>query len=55
MFKHANESKEEMKDRFRMLDGNELTITLAGRSVSLYFTGIHVADLKTVIGVDDED
>ncbi len=54
MFKHANASKEQLKDLFLGLDGNELRITLADRMVAVYFTNTHIADLKVVIGVDDE-
>ncbi len=55
MFMHANDSRSEIKDGFNALDGNELTITLAGEPVFLYFTDTHAQDLKNVIDVDDEE
>ena len=48
MFMHANASKDEMKDRFLVLDGSELELTLADQPVTVYFTESHVADLKVL-------
>ncbi|MDE0478107.1 MAG: hypothetical protein OXI13_00600 [Gammaproteobacteria bacterium] len=53
MFKHANNSKDEVKGRFLALDGNDLDITLAGESVTLYLTETHVADLRAVIEAEN--
>ncbi len=55
MFMYANTSKDEMTDRFLALDGNELTLTLADKPVTVYFTDTHIADLGVVIDVDDQD
>ena len=55
MFMHANGSKDEMKDRLLALDGSELKLTLADQLVTVYFTDTHVADLRIVIEVDDQD
>ena len=55
MFMHANASKEDMKDLLLALDGNELELILADRPVNLYFTRTHIADIGTVIEIDDED
>ena len=55
MFMYANNFKDEIKDRFMSLDGNKLAITLAGQKVFLYFTDTHVADLRDIIEVDDEE
>ncbi len=54
MFKHANESKEVLKDLFLNMNGNDLELTLAGRTVTLYFTELHRDDLEAVIKVDEE-
>ncbi|MCY4312042.1 MAG: hypothetical protein OXC54_12170, partial [Rhodospirillaceae bacterium] len=55
MFRHANASKEGMKDLFLALDGNELALTLADRPVSVYFTNTHIADLRIVIDEEDRE
>lgn len=55
MLMYANASKDEMKDRFLALDGNELELTLADRPVTVYFTDTHIEDLRVVIEVDDQD
>ena len=55
MFMHANASKDEMTAGFLALDGNELALTLADQPVSVYFTDTHIADLRVVIDVDDQD
>ena len=39
MFMHTNNSKDEIKNLFLTLDGNDLELTLANQTVSLYFTG----------------
>ena len=53
MFKYANGSEKEMKDRFKALDDKGMKLILAGKSASLYFTKIHAKDLKGIIDVDD--
>ena len=55
MFIHANASKDKMTDRFLALDGSELDLTFADQLVTIYFTGTHIADLRVVIQVDDQD
>ena len=55
MFMHANATKDEMTIRFLALDGSELELTLADQLVTIYFTGTHIADLRNVIEVDDQD
>ena len=54
MFIHANASKDDMKDMFLALDGNELELTLADQLVSVYFTDTHIKNLKIVIEADSE-
>ena len=57
MFMHANGSKDAMKDRFLALEGNEegveLELTLADQTETIYFTALHVADIRVVIEVED--
>ena len=55
MFMHANDSRYEMRDRFLTLETSELQMILAGQPVTVYFTDTHVADLRAVIEVDNED
>ena len=52
MFMHANDSKNEMQNRFLALDGSELELTLADQTVIVYFTESHLADLRVVIKVE---
>ena len=53
MFKHANNSKDETESRFLALDGNELELELAHQTVTIYFTELHLADLRVVIDVEN--
>lgn len=55
MFTYANDSKDEMKSRFLALDGSELELTLAEKSVTVYFTDTHIVDIRAVIEVDDAE
>lgn len=54
MYQYANGSRDQMKERFMAVHGNELEIILAQQSVKVYFTKTHIADLKTVIEVDEK-
>lgn len=49
MYMYANGSVETMKEIFLGLDGNELEIALAGENETIYFTRMHIADLRTII------
>ena len=53
MYMHANPSRDEMRDRFLALDGSEMELTLADRSVTVYFTDTHIADLRVILEVED--
>ncbi len=53
MFKHANPSKDTMKERFLEMENGQLEVLLAGESVTLYFSEMHADDLRWVI--DDQD
>ena len=55
MFKHANGSSDKLKDMFIEIDGNELEVILAQKETTIYFTKTHIADLKTVIKVDQQE
>ena len=52
MFQHTNGSADSMQEMFVNLVGNELEIVLAQNEVTIYFTKIHIADLKEVFRVD---
>lgn len=54
MFKETNGSAEFMRDMFVDLSGNELEVVLAQENGTIYFTQIHIADLKKVIEVDGD-
>jgi len=49
MFQHANGSSDSMRSLFLGITSNELKIVLAQKDTSIYFTKIHIADLKAVI------
>ena len=52
MFKHANGSKDLMREMFAKIPGNELKVVLAQQNATIYFTKTHIADLRTIIEVD---
>ena len=54
MFMHANDSRDELKEKFLSMDGSELELTLAGLSKSIHFTQLHVEDLKVVLEVESD-
>ena len=53
MYMYANDLQHEMKDRFLAMGGSELELMLTDQSVTLYFTDMHIADLKVVLEVED--
>ena len=53
MYMHANPSRDDMRDRFLAMDGSEMELTLADRSVAIYFTDTHIADLRVIVEVED--
>lgn len=53
MYMHANPSRDEMRDRFLALEGSEMELTLADRSVTIYFTDTHIVDLKVLVKIED--
>ena len=55
MFRHANGSTDQLKEDFLAMDGNRLDVVLAQTTETIYFTKMHIADLRTVIGVEDRE
>ena len=53
MFQHVNASKDSLKKRFLEMKGNELDVVLAHTDHAIFFTKTHIADLKTIIEVDE--
>src|SRR5205823_6206076 len=55
MFQYANGSSDSMQSDFAGLSVNELTVLLAQKDLTIYFTKTHTIDLKEVIRVDRTD
>lgn len=55
MFQYANRSRDKLKEMFIEIDSNELEVVLAQKETTIYFTKTHIADLKTVIKVDQQE
>jgi hypothetical protein len=53
MFRYANGSKDTLKERFLLQTGNELSVVLAQQETTIYFTKMHLADLRSIIAADD--
>lgn len=58
MYQYVNGSKTDMLELFAAMSGNNLEIVLAKQPQAIYFTKMHIADLRTVIeaerGSNDE-
>lgn len=54
MFQHANGNRDELKERFLALEGNELEVELARKKRKVYFTKTHMADLKALMRSESE-
>ena len=52
MYQYANGSSDRMEEMFMTMDGKELEVILAQQNATIYFTGIHAADLRAVIAAD---
>jgi hypothetical protein len=52
MFKHANASRDTLKQRITVQAENELVLVLAQNDATVYFTKTHLADLHTIIEAD---
>lgn len=55
MFQFANGSKDVLKAVFSEMIGNQLEVVLAQKDASIYFTKVHIADLRKIIDVDGMD
>ncbi len=53
MYQHANGSSDEIMETFAQLESNELDVILAQEHATIYFTKTHIADLRTVIRIDE--
>ena len=54
MFKHINQSEDDMKELIEGATENEVTIILGEEEHSIYFTKTHLYDLQSVIEAEDE-
>jgi hypothetical protein len=52
MFQYANGSHDKLRAHFSAMTGQRLNVVLAQSNFSIYFTQMHIADLKKVIEVD---
>ncbi len=55
MFEHANGSADELRDIVVGLGGNEATVVLAKEDSKIYFTKMHLADIKQTIRIDESE
>lgn len=53
MFRLVNGSRETMREAFRSIEGNELSVVLAERDLTIYFSKTHIIDLKAVLEAED--
>ena len=54
MFLYANGSSSDLKDMVHETVGNEVRVILARRETAIYFTKRHLADLRTLIEVEEK-
>ena len=52
MFKHANASRETLRERIAEQTENEMNVVLAQQDETIYFTKTHLSDLRTIIEAD---
>ena len=52
MFRFANASQDKLKALFAAMNGQRMEVVLAQTNFSIYFTQMHIADLKKVVEVD---
>jgi hypothetical protein len=53
MYRHANGSKEIIRNMVQNLTGNELEVVLAQRDMTIYLSRIHVLDIKAVLVAEE--
>jgi hypothetical protein len=54
MFRYVNGSEPSLTAEFRAMKGPHLSVVLAGKKATIYFTNKHIADLRAVIQTDAE-
>ncbi len=54
MFRHANGSRELIREMVDALDGNELNVVLAQQDMTIYLSATHLIDIKSVLDAEDE-
>lgn len=54
MYRHANGSKEIIREAVKNLDGNDLEVILAQQEMTIYLSAIHVIDIKAVLAAEAE-
>ena len=54
MYRHANASKHEMRDEIASMTENELDVVLGQKELTMYFSKLHIMDLKAVIAAENE-
>lgn len=54
-YRHINAQKNLMVDLIMQASTNEIEISLGGELTSIYFTQVHLADLKSCLSADDFD
>jgi hypothetical protein len=52
MYRHANGSREIIRDMVEDLVGNDVDVILAQRDMSIYLSAVHVLDLKAILVTD---
>jgi hypothetical protein len=52
MYRLANGSSDSMRQLFDELSGNELEVVLAQRRMTIYFSKVHISDLRSVLGAE---
>jgi len=53
MFRLVNGSRETMREAFQSIERNELSVILAERDLTIYFSKTHIIDLKAVLEAED--
>ena len=53
MFRHANNSRDTLKELISLISSNEVTVLLAKKEHSIYFTETHLNDLRAILAADE--
>jgi hypothetical protein len=54
MYRYANPFKGDLRERFQVLSGNDLEVELGQSELTIYFSKVHVMDMKAVLKAEDE-